>query len=725
MRKYKYEWNLTNGRRADGSDISAIAADLGVTPVTAELLANRGCTGSDAADAFIAKKEALLHDPFLMKDMEPAARRILDAVSSGEKIIVYGDYDVDGVTSVSALLLYLRSISANADYYIPNRIGEGYGMSESAVRSFSSDGVSLVITVDTGITAVAEAALCRDLGMTLIVTDHHECHSELPDAYAVVNPHRPDCEYPFKELAGVGVVFKLLCALEKLHSGDDMYAAAKRVAERYIDLVAIGTVADVMPLKDENRLIVSVGLARIEHSDRPGLVALMDAVAGESKKQSAARKITSGYISFSIAPRINAAGRISSAGIAVSLFLEQDRIKADRLAQKLCEINRERQHEENVIADSASAKIEADAELRTAPVIVLDDDSWHHGIIGIVASRITEKYARPSILISFEGSVDGEPSGDDIGKGSGRSVKGMNLVEALHSCSDLLEKYGGHELAAGLSVKRENLPALRERLSAFAEQSLGTEPHPPTVDYEMLITKDDVTMRQASELYLLEPFGVANPMPVFRMNSVPVTDLGTVGAGKHTKFTLKCGSEYVSAMCFRHIPEDYDVYPGDEVDVLFTLDINEFQGHKSLQFIVKDLRLTQSAYLRECTESDKFAEIIDCYERGAAIPLELVRGNIPTRDDFASVYSLLRNELRMDHEIFSIRALTNLMRSSGVSVGYVKLRIAILVLDEMQLIGAECIDPVLEAYRFTYIRTTEKRNLENSRLIQALRAADA
>ena len=241
----------------------------------------------------------------------------------------------------------------------------------------------------------------------------------------------------------------------------------------------------------------------------------------------------------------------------------------------------------------------------------------------------------------------------------------------------------------------------------------------------MLITKDDVTMRQASELYLLEPFGVANPMPVFRMNSVPVTDLGTVGAGKHTKFTLKCGSEYVSAMCFRHIPEDYDVYPGDEVDVLFTLDINEFQGHKSLQFIVKDLRLTQNAYLRECTESDKFAEIIDCYERGAAIPPELVRGNIPTRDDFASVYSLLRNELRMDHEIFSIRALTNLMRSSGVSVGYVKLRIAILVLDEMQLIGAECIDPVLEAYRFTYIRTTEKRNLENSRLIQALRAADA
>lgn len=724
MRKYKYQWNLTHGHRAEGPDIQAIAAGLGVTGTTAELLANRGCAEFASADAFIAKKEGLLHDPFLMRDMEPCARRILKAVESGEKIVVYGDYDVDGVTSVSALLLYLKSISANAEYYIPNRIGEGYGMSENAVRNFASDGVSLVVTVDTGITAVAEAALCRKLGMTLIVTDHHECHSDMPDAYAVVNPHRPDCEYPFKELAGVGVVFKLLCALECLRSGDDMYTATKRISERYIDLVAIGTIADVMPLTDENRLIVSEGLFRIQHTDRPGLEALMDAVTGESKTKSSARKITSGYISFSLAPRINAAGRISSAGIAVSLFLENDRSRADSLAQKLCEINRERQHEENVIADSASAKIEASAELRTSPVIVLDDDSWHHGIIGIVASRITEKYARPSILISFEGSVDGEPSGDDVGKGSGRSVKGMNLVEALHSCSDLLEKYGGHELAAGLSVKRANLPALRERLSAFAEQLLGSEPQPPSLDYEMLITPSDVTMRQAKELYLLEPFGVANPMPVFRMDRVPVTDLGTVGAGKHTKFTLKCGSEYVAAMCFRHIPEDYDVYPGDEVDVLFTLDVNEFQGHRSLQFIVKDLRLTESTYLRECAEADKFSRIIDAFERGEAIPPELAHENIPTRDDFASVYSLLRNELRMEHEQFSIRALINLMRSNGISVGYIKLRIAILILDEMQLIGAECIDPVLEAYKFSYIRTTEKRNLEDSRLMRALRAAD-
>lgn len=712
-------------RERDASVQSEIASKLGVTEITAGLLADRGCKNSSDAEAFISKKEAMLHDPFLMCDMEAAAKRILDAAKSGEKTVIYGDYDVDGVTSVSSLLLYLRSISANVDYYIPNRIGEGYGMSENSVRSLAADGVSLIITVDTGITAVAEAALCRELGVTLVITDHHECHSTLPDAYAVVNPHRPDCNYPFAELAGVGVVFKLLCAIEKLRTGKDMYSAAKTISEKYIDLVAIGTVADVMPLTDENRLIVSEGLRRIEHSDRPGLCALMDAALSESKKASSPRKITSGYISFTLAPRINAAGRISSAGLAVSLFLESDPDKASLLAKRLCEINRERQQEENLIAESAIAKIESDPSLCNAPVIVLDDDSWHHGIIGIVASRITEKYSRPSILISFEGSVGEAPSPDDIGKGSGRSVKGMNLVEALHLSSELLEKYGGHELAAGLSVKRKNLPILRERLCGFADDLLGDEGQIPTLEYDLTISPSEATMRQAAELYLFEPFGVANQMPVFRMNGVPVTDMTAVGGGKHTKFTLKCNSDYISAMCFRHIPEDYDVYPGDLVDVLFTLDINEFQGNKSVQFTVKDLRLTEEVYNAEVQQNETFSRIIGDIESGNVPSPETVSGNIPDRGDFAYVYTLLKNELRLDHAVFSVRALLNLIASTGGNVGYVRLRLIILILDELGLIGAENIDSELEAYRFTKLPVTEKRNLEDSRIMKALRAAES
>lgn len=718
MRKYKYNWNITEGFTDDPQLQGDIAKELEITDVTAQLLMNRNCRTPDQAKAFLSKSEVMLHDPFEILGMDEAVVRVLDAVENNEKIIVYGDYDVDGVTSVCTLLTYLRSISANANYYIPNRAGEGYGMSTDIVRSFAAEGVSVIITVDTGITAFEEAELCRELGVTLIVTDHHECHNTLPDAYTIVNPRQPECPYPFKELAGVGVVFKLICAIEKVRSGDDLYTSVKRICKDYIDLVAIGTIADVMPLKDENRLIVAEGLRKIENTDRPALIALIDAVSEESKKNATQKKITSGYISYSIAPRINAAGRISSAALAVELFLCDDIEKANAFARKLCEINRDRQHEENEIANSANAKISAgaltDKDGTETCAIVLDDETWHHGIIGIVASRLTEKYGKPSILISFEGSNSGEESPEDVGKGSGRSIKGINLVDALHSCEDLLEKYGGHELAAGLSIKRKNLPEFKKRLSDYVKATNGEDAASPGFEYDMELLPQNISMRQASELYLLEPFGVSNPQPLFVIKGLTISDYCTVGAGKHTKFNVQCGKGNITVMCFRHIPSDFDVYPGDKIDILFNLDINEFQGHKNLQFIAKDVRLTEKQYTDELEWHEQYDSILPSLLNGE-VPSEAVPHDIiPSRDDVGAVYNLLKSELRLEHEVFSIRALRHLIGESGGNIPYAKLRFIIHILNDLGLIKAEETDTELEMFEFTYIHVKERKNLEDS-----------
>ncbi len=724
MRKYKYKWNITENSFSDPNLRLEISDSLGISEVTSQLLMNRNCRTPDEAKAFLTKSEVMLHDPFRLLGMEKAANRILEAVENKEKIIIYGDYDVDGVTSVCTLLTYLRTITDSVDYYIPNRAGEGYGMSTDIVRSFASNGVTMIITVDTGITAFEEAKLCEELGVTLIVTDHHECHGVLPEAYAIVNPRQPKCSYPFKELAGVGVVFKTICALEKLRSGDELYAAVKRISRDYIDLIAIGTIADVMPLKDENRLIVAEGLRKIENTDRQGLISLMNAAAEESKKSSSQKKITSGYISYSIAPRINAAGRISSAGIAVELFMTSDSEKADALARKLCEINRNRQQEENEIANSARDKInemKATADdIDNSPVIVLDDEKWHHGIIGIVSSRLTEKYGKPSILISFEGSDSKEESPDDIGKGSGRSVKGINLVDALRSCDDLLEKYGGHELAAGLSIKRKNLAEFKQRLADYVNSAIGEDDIAHGFEYDMEITPGSVNMNQATELYLLEPFGVSNPQPLFVIRNLTVADYCTVGAGKHTKFNVKCGKSLVPVMCFRRIPEEFDIYPGDSVDILFNLDINEFQGHKNLQFIAKDLRLSEDKYNKEILWHEEYDRLLPVLSAGQ-IPDEDVSDDIiPSRDDVGFIYNLLKSELRMEHEIYSIRALRHLIGESGGNISYAKLRFILHILSELKLIEAEETDPELEKFAFGYIRVSEKKNLEDSVLYSAL-----
>ncbi|MBE6540992.1 MAG: single-stranded-DNA-specific exonuclease RecJ [Ruminococcaceae bacterium] len=723
---YKNKWDVAVSHNDMMNDpaVCEISSELGIAYPTAQLLVNRGCSTAAEAKAFLAKEEEQLHDPFLMTDMECAAVRIASAIEDGEKIVIFGDYDVDGVTSVSSLYLYLSSKGADVSYYIPCRSGEGYGMSENAVRKLATDGCQLIITVDTGITAVNEARLVRELGVDLIITDHHECHSEIPEAVAVVNPRRSDCPYPFKELAGVGVVFKVLCAVESVMNPEDsLMKCVRNVSRAYGDLVAIGTVADVMPIRDENRLIVSHGLKLMEEETRPGLIELMEATRLESKYNTK-KKITASYIGYTIAPRINAAGRIRDASIAVELFLAKDSATAVPIARNLCDINHERQTEENLIVEEAYAQITSEHDFEKDPVIVLDNGKWHHGIIGIVASRITEKYGCPSILISFEGSVgeDGE-SGDDVGKGSGRSVKGMNLVESLSSCSDLLEKFGGHELAAGLSIKRENLPEFKRRLNEYARECLGNTDMQVSLEAECELYPEDITMQQASELYYLEPYGVSNPVPVFVIRNVRLCDTALVGGGKHTRLTLQIGSEYISAMCFRQSLTDLDIYSGDTVDVMFTLDINEFQNVRSVQMIVKDVRLSEAQFKNEYAERELYSNIKKGMkpEEMRLDPISSA-SIVPTHEDFAAVYSTLKRELRAEHEVFSIRALIHLLKTAGIKITYVKLKFILMTFRELNILEVNKLGGEHETYAFKYVFLKSKTNLDKSNIYRKLKA---
>ncbi len=699
-----------------------IARALGLTLPTAQLLLNRGCRTPEEAKAFLAKEEEQLHDPFLMADMDEAAYRIVEAVENGERITIFGDYDVDGVTSVSILYLYLQSHGADVSFYIPSRAGEGYGMSAGAVRKLAKEGCRLIITVDTGITAVEEVRLAMEMGVDIIVTDHHECHEQHPEAVAVVNPRRPDCPYPFKELAGVGVVFKVLCALEAvLHPEFDMMDCVRNVAKEYCDLVAIGTVADVMPVRDENRLIVSYGLSLIENTERPGLIELIEASRAEGKS-TVKKKITASFIGYTIAPRINAAGRIRDASMAVQLFLTDNSEDAAKIARDLCEINRERQAEENRIIEEAYAQIAASENYENDPVIVLAHEAWHHGIIGIVASRITEKYGKPSILISFEGS-DGELGGQDDGKGSGRSIKGMNLVETLSQCADLLEKYGGHELAAGLTIKRENLEAFRQRINERARECFGDAPACTQLEAECEISPRDITMEQANELYYLEPFGVSNPVPVFVLRNVPLYDIALVGGGKHTRMIFRLNGTSVSAMCFRQTLADLDVYPGDMVDVMFTLDINEFQNQRNVQMIVRDVRLTEKQFAAESAERELYEKIRSGMKPGE-IGLDPVSAEdvVPTREEFAAVYKLLQRELRVEHEVFSIRALLHLLRGNGMPMRYVKLRFILDTFNELNLLSVRELSRANEIFAFRYVYVKTKISLDRSEIYRKLKA---
>ena len=719
--KKEKNWLIKSTDSAEYRSATAeIASELGINTVVAKLLYNRGYTTPASAKAFVYMESEMLLDPFKMMDVERGIDAIADAIRRGERITVYGDYDVDGVTSVCTLYLYLKSLGAKVDYYIPNRAGEGYGVSTQAIDAIKENGSTLIITVDTGTTAVEEVEYAKSIGVRFIVTDHHECRSDLPDALAVINPHRPDCPYPFKELAGVGVVFKLICAYEEKIVGRTRIEAAKRIFSLYADLVAIGTIADVMPIKEENRIIVRYGLAMIENTGRVGLAALIEAASAKNDAQRSAQrkkktKITSGYIGYTIAPRINAAGRIKEASLAVELFLSNDPRRAKEIAEELCRTNKERQAEENKIMQEAYEKI-GQYDIEKNPVIVLDADTWHHGVIGIVASRITERYTRPAILVSFEGNEEGTPHMEHMGKGSGRSIKGMNLVDALCYCQEHLVKFGGHELAAGLSVTRAELNNFRRLINEYARANLTEKDMVQTVEADCELDFGDVNVALAKGIQLLEPFGVSNPIPVFVLRGVTVNDINGISDGKHTRLSLGNGRYTLSAMYFSNSPDSLGVYVGDKVDVMFNLDLNEWGGRESAQLIVRDLKPSVSEKEKQRGELDRFEEI------RCGAPFTPEEDIIPSREDFAAVYRLVQASVRSGIDVLKHRDILSRIKGSdsSVSINYAKLKVIIMVFKELNIVSIEDLSD--EVYKFKLHYSTTKAKLDKSTLLRRLRS---
>ena len=539
----------------------------GYAPLAAMVLASRGIGDDRQARAYLDCNAPLL-DPFLMTDMDKAAGRVGLAMSRGEKIAVFGDYDVDGITATCLLTDFLRRHGADVVSYIPGRLEEGYGLNPIAIHQLHAEGVKLIVTVDCGITAVSEAELCKQLGIDLVITDHHECKQTLPAAVAVVDPHRCDGGYPHKNLSGVGVTFKLASAL---------CGSQETVLEEYADMVCLGTVADVMPLQGENRVFVARGLESLAHTKRPGIAALM------AECGCAPETVSASSIGFMLAPRINAAGRMGQIDLAVELFLTDDPDKAAEAARGLCELNRQRQAVESEIYRQAVSMLPMG---KPPEAIVLADESWHQGVVGIVASRIAEEYACPTFLICLDG---------EHGKASSRSHGGFNLFASLSALSPLLESYGGHELAAGFTISRANIPEFRRQICALAAQYYTDDVPRTVLDVDCAVSPELLTLHIVDSLQMLAPCGNGCPKPVLMMKNLTIDRISMVGGGRHMRLRLCSGHTYLNAIYFSANPQTVSIQPGDLVDVAFTPQVNEFRGTRTVQMNVIDIRPSCSA----------------------------------------------------------------------------------------------------------------------------------
>lgn len=714
-------WQLREAAPTERADAALLEQALHISPVLAKLLCRRGYRTPEAARCFFSCTETVLHKPFLMKDMDKAVARMQRAVEAHEKIMIFGDYDVDGVTSVSLLYLYLGGLGANVQYYIPSRTGEGYGLSCAAIDKFAKEGIRCIITVDTGVTANEEVRYAADLGIDMVITDHHECRLPLPEAVAVVNPHRPDCPYPFKDLAGVGVAFKFVTAYEctqALARGEREVDAVRRVCLQYADLMAIGTVADVMPIIDENRVMVKYGIEQLQSTKRQGLAALIDAASSSTKGAADAtrrKRITASFIGFTLAPRLNAAGRMRDASLAAELLLANEREEAQRLAAELTEINLQRQQEENRMSEEVFRRIDEDFDLDQTHVLVLEADHWRQGVIGIVASRVTERYGMPSILITFEGASEGGESGLDRGKGSGRSVKGINLVEALSDSARFLEKFGGHELAAGLTVTRARVADFRDRINAYVAAHAATIPTGVQLDIDMELDFSEITMSLAEEIALLEPFGVGNTQPRFLVRDVTVDRITDLGGGKHLKLTVTSGGRSLYALLFSTSRSEIDFCEGDRIDLLCALDINEYRDLRSVQLTVQDTRLSCS-YREELEQGRlRFAEL------RAGAPFDIEENVLPDRELCGHAYVALRREFRRGKTTYSEGELLSLFNIGAPrKITYTCMKYIVEIFRELQICGVE--EESAGNYSFDMYYRSEKTNIEKSSILKRLRS---
>ncbi len=591
----------------------SLASEYVLSPLLKKALEARGITDGESISRALRADGAGFHSPFLLADMDKAVGRITDAIYKGEKITVYGDYDVDGITSVYTLSSYLKSRGANVSTYIPEREGEGYGINKDAVLKLVSDGTKLMVTVDSGITASEEIAFAMSNGLDVVVTDHHEPGKALPVCSAVVDPRREDCAYPFKELAGVGVVFKLICAME---GGSDS------VFEKYGDMVALGTIADVMSITDENKTIVSKGLNLIENTKNLGLRALIKASCAGGMGVSA--------VGYRLAPRINAAGRMSSASEALALLLSETEDRAENAAAALCALNKLRQDYEAEIFASAVDMIESDREsFLENRGIVLYDKAWKQGVVGIVASRLAEKYGLPVVMITVE---------DGVGKGSARSVEGFNIFSAISRAIAGLGSCGGHQMAAGLRLPEENIGRFREAFYTVTRAELpeGTELAPLKIDCE--ITPSDISEEYVKDLSRLEPYGAGNPQPVFCLRGARLSSITPIGEGKHTRLALEKDGHVLAAVYFGKEADKLPYCEGDRVDAAFSLEINVYRGCSSVRLTVKDIRPEEAEVERAETAMREFRALT---EAGAVETAGRLRA--PDRTACAAVWNAIKS----------------------------------------------------------------------------------
>lgn len=670
-------------RPLDKERAAAFAQTYGVPFFLAMLMNIRGLDDAAHLREFLGEGEPL-SDPFLLKDMDKAAARITRAVDNMEKIAVYGDYDADGVTSTAMLYSYLETRGADVIFYIPQREGEGYGMNMGAVEYLKEQGVSLIVTVDNGISSVQEVARANELGIDVVVTDHHRPQEILPDAVAVVDAYRPDDTSPYKHFSGVGIAFKLLMALED-GAGD-----VEDLLEAYSDLAAIGTIGDIVPLTGENRTLIRAGLERLSQSDRPGVQALLEnaGIAGKA--------LTSTNVAFTLVPRINATGRMGAPERAVRLLISGYEEEAEVLSEEICADNEERRRVEAEIAEAAFADIEAKGYMKDR-VVVVDGENWHHGVIGIVASRVTERCGKPCMIIS---------RGETEAKGSGRSIEGFSLFEAICACGDLLIKFGGHPMAAGITLKPENIEAFRKRINQYAAEHFPQMPT-QTVTLDCKLNPAALSVSMAQSLTQLEPFGNGNPQPVFGLFNMELSNVTPVGGGGHLRLTLEKNGAVITAMRFNTKPEELPYHIGDKIDLAVQLEAREFRGQPSLTVIVRDMEFAAFNTEKNIASLASFEK----WQRGEVLSAEDKNRLYPDRACLAAIYRALRTV--NGKETDQVRFVSQF--GKDMTLGLFKT--ALLVFEERGLVHSEIADDTFTA---TLIETSGKTDITRSPVLLAL-----
>ena len=667
----------------DKSEAQEIQIKYELSGIIAMLLQIRNIKTKEEIEDFLYN-DSYIASPFEIKDMDKACARVRAAIENEEFICVYGDYDADGVTSTALLYSYLDAVGANVMYYIPSRESEGYGMNISAIDALSEKGVKLIVTVDNGVAAIEEIRHAKSLGIDTVVTDHHMPLGELPDACAVVDLHRADCDARFKQLSGVGVAFKLIMALE----GE--YCDTDSLLDNYSDLLSVGTIGDIVELRGENRVFVKRGLQSLMNTDRAGLYALINNAGLMG------RNITAGNVSFTLVPRINAVGRLGLSGKSVELLLTEDETEAEQIAVAMGYDNTERQQIERDIVQKIDDEITSNPSLVMDSIIVIDGEGWHQGVVGIVASRIREAYGKPAIIITRDG---------ENAKGSGRSIEGFALCDAVAACSDLLTHYGGHPMAVGLSLPSENIELFRKRINEYADaQKMPFD----RLHIDCKLNPASISVDLVEELAAMQPFGAGNPVPVFGFYNMTLVNIIPLSNNKHLRLVLSRGGVNISAMMFFTSTDELAYEKGDVLDIAATLDINEYNGKKSVSVIIKDIK----AHDDDPEQILESGRVFEEFCRGNALSKQRLLSILPERGDFALLYRFLRDNNGYAQKI------ETLVSKLGHKLSFGKIRAALEAMSELGLIR---IREGMKSSRIELNKTTQKVDMESALIIKKLR----